>query len=193
MLYHYHYHHYIITIIISTIISIIITTSTRRPFARSKSTDRNKYYCVPVLKSPAMATPTAEIQTVGFYNVGIQQSAFENRKKAVVEERLRQLANDIANCFHNHRLDMLAICELGGHTRGLSAKMHFPDLDTQKKLMKFIIDGANGLKVSAEEPDLVLVSGDIPSYAVIRTETTKLQVEDVVRVRHLDKRPGDRR
>ena len=81
-----------------------------------------------------MAAPTAEIQTVGFYNVGIQQTALENRRKAVVEERLRQVANDIANCFHNHRLDIFAICKLGGHTRGLSAKMHFPDLDTHKKI-----------------------------------------------------------
>ena len=92
-----------------------------------------QWYCLLVLKSPAMATPTAEIQTVGFYNVGIQQTALQNQRKAVVEERLRQLANDIANCFHNHRLDMLAICELGGHTGGLSAAKHFPELDTQKK------------------------------------------------------------
>ena len=139
-----------------------------------------------------MATPTSEVATVAFYNIGLQQSALENRRKAKVD-RLRQLADDIANAFHNHRLDILGLCELGGHERGISAQMHFPDLDTQEKLMEFIVDRANALKVSAGEPDLVLVSGDIPSYAVIRTETTKLQVEDVVRVRNLDKRPGVRR
>ena len=140
-----------------------------------------------------MATPTSEVATVAFYNIGLQQSALENRRKAKVEDRLRQLADDIANAFHNHRLDILGLCELGGHERGISAQMHFPDLDTQQKLMQFIVNRANALKISAEEPDLVLVSGDIPSYAVIRTETAKLQVDDVVSVCHLDKRPGERR
>ena len=147
-----------------------------------------------MLKSSAMVlSPTTEVLTVGFYNVGIQQTSLENRKMGIVKDRLRKLIVDIVDSFHNHRLDMLAICELGGHTHGLSAKKHFPDLDTQKKIMEYIVDEANTLKVGAQEPDLVLVSGDIPSYAVIRTETTKLQVEDVVRVRHLDKRPGERR
>ena len=79
-----------------------------------------------MLKSPAMATPTAELLTVGFYNVGIQQIALESRWMARVEERLWQLADDIANAFHNHGLNILAVCELGGHLRGLSAEMHFP-------------------------------------------------------------------
>ena len=80
-----------------------------------------------MLKSPAMATPTAEMLTVGFYNVGIQQTALQNRRKAKVEARLKQLTDDITNAFHNHSLDMLAICELGGHQDGLSAEMHFTD------------------------------------------------------------------
>ena len=125
-----------------------------------------------MLKSPAMATPTGEVATVGFYNLGLQQSALENKRKAKVEDRLRQLADDIANAFHNHCLDILGLCELGGHERGISAQMHFPDLDRQQKLMVIIVDRANAIKVSAGEPDLVLVSGDIHSYAVIATVST---------------------
>ena len=90
-------------------------------------------YWLLVLKSPAMATHTAELLTVGFYNVGIQQTAFENRKRAKVEGRLRQLTTDINSTFRNHDLDVLAICGLGGHQHGLSAEYHFSDLDTQQK------------------------------------------------------------
>ena len=79
-----------------------------------------------------MTTQTAKLLTVGFYNVGIQQTDLENRKRHKVEARLMQLSDDIANAFCNHNLDMLAICELGGHLHGLSAEMPFPDLDTQK-------------------------------------------------------------
>ena len=150
-------------------------------------------YWLLALKSPAMATHTAELLTVGFYNVGIQQTALENRKRDIVEGRLRQLTDDIANTFRNHSLDMLAICELGAHLHGLSAERHFPDLDTQTKLMEFITASVNANRVGAKEPDLVLVSGDIPSYAITRKEKTKLQVEDIVRVHNLDKRLGERR
>ena len=79
-----------------------------------------------------MTTQTAKLLTVGFYNVGIQQTALEDRDRNRVEARLMQLSNDITEAFRNHNLDMLAICELGGHLHGLSAEMHFPDLDTQK-------------------------------------------------------------
>ena len=87
-----------------------------------------------MLKSSAMVlSPTTEVLTVGFYNVGIQQTSLENRKMGIVKDRLRKLIVDIVDSFHNHRLDMMAICELGGHTRGLSAKNALPRFGYTKK------------------------------------------------------------
>ena len=59
--------------------------------------------------------------------------------------------------------------------------------------MEFVVDRINASRVGAKEPDLVLVSGDLPSYAVIATESTSVEILSIKDIRGLDKRPGQRR
>ena len=61
----------------------------------------------PVLESLATVTmhvdrieDSDELLRVGFYNVGIQQSMLENKKRNRSEKRLDTLAADIAESFH---------------------------------------------------------------------------------------------
>ena len=139
--------------------------------------------------------------TVGYYNVGMQQSMLDNRKEGKAQMRVHRLAQDIADAFKGSRLDLLGLCELGGHADGLNGGVHF-GTQAQVGLMQHIVRKANYLYrvrqgcddglVGAGEPHidrLVLVSGDIPSYALIAREGSCYKVDRVRDERDLDPRP----
>ena len=69
---------------------------------------------------------------IGFYNVGIQQSMLETKKKPAADKRLDRLARDIADSFDTHDLDLL------GHlplviAAGPLYKMGGPDLTSRSR------------------------------------------------------------
>ena len=59
---------------------------------------------------------------------------------------------------------------------------------TQKRRLNLVIEVINNNKVDAEGPNLVFVSGDIPSDAFITRKNSELEVHSVRRVRNLDPR-----
>ena len=64
------------------------------------------------------------------------------------------------------------------------------DAPAREKLMQLVVQRANRNKAGAEELDLVLVSGNIPSYALIQRANSTFQVDRIRRGRNLDARPG---
>ena len=63
-----------------------------------------------------------KILRVAFYNVGLQQSALNIKNRTTAEQRCEMLADDIAEGFRKHRLDLLCLCELGEHEIGLQGR-----------------------------------------------------------------------
>ena len=99
---------------------------------------------------------------VGFYNVGLQQSALEKSNLAKSASRLQWRCDDIGNAFRDHKLDLLGLCELGQHLKGIHGQMHFK-AETQEELMELVVDRIIANKVGSSEPALVLVAGSITS------------------------------
>ena len=101
--------------------------------------------------------------TIGLYNLGVQQTMLDTDTKAKADAILHAVCGDVREAFHNHQLDTMGLCELGSHGDGLEGGLHF-DCQNQEQLMKLVVEMINN-QVGAQEPNLVLVSGDIPSYA----------------------------
>ena len=108
----------------------------------------------------------SSVLRVGFYNVGIQQSEVDKKNAQDANKKCMALAQDIADAFQKHRLDLLCLCELGEHTIGLHGRKNL-SCDTQAELLQWVVRMANRLLGGASEP-AELVSGDHPTYAVIR-------------------------
>ena len=87
-------------------------------------------------------------------------------ERAGCEKKCMALAQDSADAFQKHRLDLLCLCELGEHTIGLHGRKNL-SCDTQAELLQWVVRMANRLLGGASEP-AELVSGDHPTYAVIR-------------------------
>ena len=69
-----------------------------------------------------MAENDETVVRVAFYNVGIQQAHLDTKSFKRAEKRCRALANDIAEGFRKHRLELLCLCELGEHEIGLQGR-----------------------------------------------------------------------
>ena len=128
----------------------------------------------------------SSVLRVGFYNVGIQQSELDKKNAQDAKKKCMALAQDIADAFQKHSLDLLCLCELGEHTIGLHGRKNL-SCDTQAELLQWVVRMANRLLGGASEP-AELVSGDHPTYAVIRRRGSGLEVKDVLFHRRLDNR-----
>ena len=135
--------------------------------------------------------------TVGFYNLGVQQSMLDPDLQKRADYRMAKIAQDIADAFQNRSLDFLGLRELGEHTVGLNGRKHFGHL-TQVRLMEAVVNTANDLyrarqvrnggPVGAEDP-LFLLSGDIASYALIARVGSSFNVDRIYDKGDLDRRP----
>jgi len=139
---------------------------------------------------------------VAYYNVGIVQEALETKHREKAKNRLLKLSLDIAYAFTKHRLDILCVCELGEHGKGLLGDKHF-ECDTQYDLLALIVKMVNDecrrchaerAAGGASEPvvQVQLMSGRHPTYAVFRRLDSKLTVDDVLFHEGLDMRTGNR-
>ena len=125
---------------------------------------------------------------VAFYNVGMQHSALDSKNGYKSLNRCEALARDIADGFRKHCLDLLCLCELGERAIGLHGRKHL-SCDTQADLLEWVVRWTNKRLGGASEP-AELVSGEHPTYAVIKRSDSELEVEDVQFHRRLDGRPG---
>jgi len=139
---------------------------------------------------------------VAYYNVGILQTAMDTKHHERAKNRLLKLSLDIADAFTKHCLDIVCLCELGEHGKGLQGSKNFKR-ETQYDLLTFIVDLVNDdlsrghserAAGGASEPvvQVQLVSGRHPTYAVFRRRDSKLTVEDVLFHEGLDMRTGNR-
>ena len=48
--------------------------------------------------------------TVGFYNLGVQQSMLDPESENRALNRMLRIRQDVADAFHTHSLDMLGLC-----------------------------------------------------------------------------------
>ena len=131
---------------------------------------------------------------VAFYNVGMQQSDLDTKRRKTAEGRCARLAHDIAEGFKKHRLDLLCLCELGEHEIGLQGQKNLR-CDSQEELLVMIASMVDrALDGGALEPavQVDLVSGQYATYAALKRRGSKLAVDNVVFHRGLDTRPGDR-
>ena len=62
---------------------------------------------------------------VAFYNVGLTQSAFDDKKQQSAQARIDLLVKDVATAFKKHKLHLLLLCELGEHEIGLDGIKNF--------------------------------------------------------------------
>ena len=128
---------------------------------------------------------------VAFYNIGLQQSALDTKKRAVAEARCQALARDIAEGFRRHRLDLLCLCEVGEHDIGLHGQKNL-NCDSQEQLLELVAQMATTeLRSGALEPavQVELLSGQYPAYAAMQRRGSVLAVEGVMEHRGLDTRP----
>ena len=132
----------------------------------------------------------ASVLRVAFYNVGIQQPELDKKFKKEADKKPRKLARDIAEAFNRHHLDLLCLCELGEHGLGLHGRRHL-SCGTQAELLEWVVELANEDLGGASEP-AELVSGEHPTYAVIKRTGSRLEVEDVLLHRGLDGRATTR-
>jgi len=139
---------------------------------------------------------------VAYYNVGLQQTVMDTKSPEKAKTRCLSLALVIANAFTKHFLDILCLCELGEHGKGLQGRKNM-GCETQHDLLSFIVDLVNeDLCRGASEPaaggapepvvQVQLITGRHPTYAVIRRLDSKLTVEEVVIHCGLDTRSGQR-
>ena len=98
-----------------------------------------------VLKSltipPQVTEANDDLLRVGFYNVGINQTTLEQKKRGRAKAYLDRLIDDIKNGFRHHKLDVLGLCELGTHLRGLHGDRNF-NAPTQEDLMQHVVGAA---------------------------------------------------
>ena len=145
----------------------------------------------------AAVTVVEDDETVlraAFYNVGMQQSDLDTKRRKTAEGRCARLAHDIAEGFKKHRLDLLCLCELGEHEIGLQGQKNLR-CDSQEELLVMIASMVNrALDGGALEPavQVDLVSGQYATYAAMTRHGSILAVEKVLFHCGLDRRPGDR-
>ena len=69
---------------------------------------------------PVVLTPARVVKLrLGNFNVGIMQNQFETTKAII--KVMKHMNRIIQNCVTDGDLDMLSMCEVGGHLQGMSA------------------------------------------------------------------------
>ena len=120
--------------------------------------------------------PSDAVCMWGIYNVCVRQN------------RVLRLVQDVVGAFRSNNLDVLGICGVGQHNSGFHGGAHF-GTRSQKDFMAFVVSLANE-ELGDQGSHLLLVSGDIPSYAIIKRASSRFIIDRVKRPWNFDTRPG---